>query len=103
MTDNVTITEVPNDAVKAPDMTPTQAAFRMLMLWAREKMPDGNQRMPDGMLNAACMHMVAALCSAYENETGEDVLHVLLADIATLFAEYKKTDLLRRQKGGLVQ
>lgn len=98
MTDNVTVTEVPNENVKVPDITPTQAAFRMLMAWAREVMPDGNRRMPDGMLNAACMHMVASLCAAFENETGDDVLPGLQADMATLFADYKAADLLRRAK-----
>lgn len=96
--DTVQITEVPNDQVRVPDVTPTQAAFRMLMSWARETMPDGDRRMPDGMLNAACMHMVAALCAGYANETGEDILPGLHKDIDMLFADYKQADLLRRAK-----
>lgn len=97
------VTEVPNDAVRIPDATPTQTAFRMLMMWAREKMPDGHQRMPDGMMNAACMHMVAALCAGFANETGEDVLPGLLIDMTALFNEYKAADMQRRAKAGAVQ
>ena len=93
---DVTVTEVPSSAVRAPDMTPTQAAFRMLMQWARERMPDGNPRMPDGMLCAACMHMVSLLTAGYANESGTDPLPELHADIDNMFTEYKKADAIRR-------
>lgn len=95
--DEVKITEVPNDQVRLPDMTPTQAAFRMLSMWARERMPDGNQRMPDGMLCAACMHMAAMLTAVYSNEPNmEDPLQELLGDIDKMYWDYKQTDALRR-------
>ena len=92
-----TVTPLDNSQVKLPDMTPTQAAFRMLSMWARERMPDGNQRMPDGMLCAACMHMVSMLTAVYSNEPGvPDPLPELLADIETMVTDYKQTDALRR-------
>jgi hypothetical protein len=94
---SVTVTEVSTEGMTMPQQTPTQVAFRMLMGWAREHMPDGNQRLSEGLLCAACMHMVSMLTAVYSNEPGvEDPLPELLTDIQTMFADYKQTDALRR-------